>query len=237
MRTLAAAAMLLGLVGTCYGFHAVKEVGPLRVEVFAPDWVWQRAGASSSMGADVNILVILTNTDTRTVTPSILQTPDSSNAFEMNFDQSEFIVQYQPERSVTPTTVFREQPGNHFGGNWQLLWIEGGWTARIALPAYYASDIYPPGIHFLTIEILVFQAFSELSNIDSILFDPRFTIPIRTIRGAAVSDGLWAKLLPALTGLVWCGVVTFFIRRYIKPGTWRQTFTPDTEELHPCENP
>lgn len=53
--------------------------------------------------------------------------------------------------------------------------------------------------------------------------------PLRTIRGAAVSPGKWAVLLPVAVALAWCFVFLFVLRRLSAPGAWRRPAAPLSE--------
>jgi hypothetical protein len=49
---------------------------------------------------------------------------------------------------------------------------------------------------------------------------------IETVRGAVVSDGLWAALLPAILAALWCAVLGAYLVRRAKPGAWKTPSEP-----------
>ena len=80
--------------------------------------------------------------------------------------------------------------------------------ANIASRSGFPRQTYP-------FEILVSSGNQDLRS--------GFIIPysIKTVRGAAVSEGLWAALLPAILAALWCLVLGGYLLRRAKPGAWK----------------
>lgn len=48
-----------------------------------------------------------------------------------------------------------------------------------------------------------------------------FSYPLETVRGAAVGDGIWAALLPAILAGSWCFILGFYLMRRSDRGAWK----------------
>lgn len=44
---------------------------------------------------------------------------------------------------------------------------------------------------------------------------------VRVIRGAVVSEGIWAAIVPAAVAAAWCVVLALYFRRYAAPAAWK----------------
>ncbi len=178
------------IVSPCWAFHGNIKAGPIHAAFYAPDWTWQKAGASSEMGADVNILGILENTSDIPV--------DASITLQLPPPESGFII-----ASATRLT--------------QVVSLQPRETRRMAFVQISALNRVKPGSYPFQI---VMTASGERHSLN---------FSVRTIRGAVVSQSAWAKLVPAAISLGWCLVIGLALRRFMKPGMWREPYAPEIE--------
>jgi hypothetical protein len=98
--------------------------------------------------------------------------------------------------------------------------VPPGGTLRLAFTQIQATDQAKRGVYDLAIGL------GTYGNVEQIPYR------VRTIRGAAVSPGKWALLLPVLLTALWGAVMFVAMRRMAAPRAWATpgpAFQPDGE--------
>jgi hypothetical protein len=120
------------------------------------------------------------------------------------------------------TLSLRFPPGkeDHFeyGGEQSLsVAVPPGESVRHAFTDIRALDDVPRQVYDFTLSVIYGGREAQV------------VYPVRTIRGAAVSPGKWALLLPGGIALAWCIVFATVVRRFAEPGAWRIPSAPVPE--------
>ena len=120
------------------------------------------------------------------------------------------------------TLSFQFPPGKeeHFaydGEQSVSVTVPPGDTVRHAFTDIHAIDGVPRQVYGFTLNVIHAGR------------DAQIPYPVRTIRGAAVSPGKWALLLPGGIALAWCIVFATVVRRFAEPRAWRTPSAPVPE--------
>ena len=132
------------------------------------------------------------------------------------------ILENAGDEDVEVTLNLALPPGkeDHFSYDRELqatLDAPAGETVRYAFTNIIALDGVPRQVY--DFELTVKSAGHET----------RIAYPVRTIRGAVVSPGKWALVLPGGIALAWCIVFAAVVRRFAKPKAWLVPGAPVSE--------
>jgi hypothetical protein len=200
-------ALLAGVLATreSAAFEASGDLGPVSYRVLAPRWIWQ--------GEAMSVLVVLTAGKTPPGNLPATAAGVPRVALELEF----------------PEEAFEARRREEFANRVELA-VAAGETRRFAFKGLEARRGVPRDLHPFRLRLRLLAGTGEEPPATAATLG----FEVKTVRGAAVPEGLWSILVPAALSLLLIPAFALFLRRFSRPGSWRRVAEP---EIPPSEDP